>query len=53
MRLQWRSCIASDATARFEATWESLQQYNCPQWFRLGSGTLGASVFYVNLRGAK
>lgn len=20
--------------AQFEATWESLQQYNCPQWFR-------------------
>ena len=27
--------------ARFEATWKSLQRYNCPQWFRLGSGHTG------------
>ena len=27
--------------ARFEATWESSQQYNCPQWFRLEFGHTG------------
>ena len=25
---------AGTATAQFEPTWESLQQYRCPQWFR-------------------
>lgn len=32
---------------RFEATWESSQQYNCPQWFDWDLGTLGALVFHV------
>ena len=50
MRLRWRSYIVNEKEIAFEAMWESLQQYNCLQWFRLG--TLGALVFQVSLCGA-